>query len=170
VIQRGDNAGFAFEALARTWLQDLDRDGAFEASVAAFVDFAHAPGSNMREDLIGTNLSPTASSIRNDCILSLRTIDTSTTGEILGSVTDISGASVPGARITVTNEATNLQSPITSNAAGEYVTPFLQPGPYSVMVEMQGFQRQIRRGLILAVGQKLRIDFALAPGEVTEAV
>src|SRR5262245_61885475 len=70
------------------------------------------------------------------------------TGEILGSITDISGASVPGARVTVTNEGTNLQSPITSNAAGEYVAPFLQPGPYSVIVEMQGFQRQIRRGLI----------------------
>ena len=92
------------------------------------------------------------------------------TGDVLGTVTDIGGGVVPAANVVVTNDATNVASPATSNDNGDFVVPFLRPGPYTVTFEKQGFKKQIRRGLILEVDQKLRIDVALAPGEITQTI
>lgn len=92
------------------------------------------------------------------------------TGEITGSVTDSSGAVVAGATVALTNPATGVRRSTTSNSEGLFNFPALRPGTYTLRVEMQGFQAQVRGDIVLQVGQIPRIDFALAVGNVTETV
>jgi len=91
-------------------------------------------------------------------------------GEITGIVGDSSGAAVPGATVTVTNVGTNLQRVIVSSGEGVYTAPSLAPGEYRVDVQLSGFKPIRREGIRLATGEKARIDFKLAVGEVREQV
>jgi trimeric autotransporter adhesin len=91
-------------------------------------------------------------------------------GSILGSVTDSSGAVVPGAEVTATNTATNIQARAVSAANGAYTIPFVLPGTYRVTAESPGFKALIREGVEVQVQQRVRIDFQLEPGVVTESV
>jgi len=90
--------------------------------------------------------------------------------EIIGTITDPSGAVIAGVAVSVTNPATNLQRSTTTNQEGIYTVPALPPGVYNMKVEMQGFQTQARSGVELQVGQVARIDFALKVGSVSEVV
>jgi len=92
------------------------------------------------------------------------------TGTILGTVTDATGAIVPNAKVTVTNTATNVEFRTVTSSAGDYNAPDLNPGPYKVTVEAQGFQKYVTIGLVLTVNQRLRADAAMKPGAVTETV
>jgi hypothetical protein len=92
------------------------------------------------------------------------------TGTILGTVTDSTGAIVPGVKVTVTNTATNSTFRTTTSSAGDYYAPSLEPGTYSVSAELKGFQKSVTTGFTLAVDQKVRIDLALKPGAVTETL
>ena len=66
-----------------------------------------------------------------------------TTGSIVGTITDPSGAAVPGAVITVTNEATGIVAiRLTADSSGNYVATTLPPGRYSVTVEATGFKNR----------------------------
>ena len=89
---------------------------------------------------------------------------------IQGTVTDSSGAVIPGAAITVTNNETNLQRTVTSNSAGLYSLPNLPPGRYRVQVSMAGFQTNVRENFALVVGQQLVLNTALEVGEITQQV
>ena len=89
---------------------------------------------------------------------------------IQGTVTDSSGAVIPGAAITVTNNETNLQRTVTSNSAGLYSLPNLPPGRYRVQVSMAGFQTNVRENFELVVGQQLVLNTALEVGEITQQV
>ena len=93
-----------------------------------------------------------------------------TTGTILGTVRDSTGAAVPGAQviITETNKGTSLQ--FVTDDTGSYTAPFRTPGTCSVAVEKSGFRRQIRSGIILQVDHGARVDFTLEVGQVTETV
>src|SRR5437868_684452 len=62
------------------------------------------------------------------------------TAQITGAITDSSGAAVPEAKISVTNESTGARSETTSNAAGNYSVLFLQPGSYRVDIQKQSFR------------------------------
>ena len=93
-----------------------------------------------------------------------------TTGEITGTVTDSTGAVVPGATITVTDLTTNTRRSVQTNAAGVYSLPALPPGTYSLRTEMQSFEAQIRNNITLQVSQVARIDVALKVGDVSQAV
>ena len=64
------------------------------------------------------------------------------TGSITGIVTDSSGAIVPGAQITVTQQETNVRVTLPSNDSGFYVAQNLRPGHYDVAVSKIGFQAQ----------------------------
>src|SRR5581483_7924084 len=77
---------------------------------------------------------------------------------IVGTITDPTGASIPGANITITNTETGQVTRITSNAAGEYVAPSLAIGHYVIAVEAQGFKSAQRKDLVLQVGDRLRAD------------
>jgi hypothetical protein len=84
-----------------------------------------------------------------------------TFGELTGTVTDPSGASVSGATVTVRNTATNQLRTVESNEAGNWTVPFLVPGVYDLEANMQGFKTATRKGLILQVGDTSRVDFRL---------
>ncbi len=89
---------------------------------------------------------------------------------IRGQVLDTSKAAVPGATVTMTNTDTNEVATTTSNAEGNYTIPFLRPGPYTLTVELSGFQTQTRTGLVLEVNQTATVNVTLGVGGVTEQV
>ncbi len=92
-----------------------------------------------------------------------------TLGEIVGAVTDSTGAVVVGAPVTITNTSTNAVRNAVTNDAGLYTVPGLVPGPYSVKIEMAGF-RVMTSSLTVQVQQTARVDFVLQVGQVTETV
>ncbi len=90
--------------------------------------------------------------------------------EINGTVFDQAGAVLPGATITITNEATGIVRDAVTGSEGRYILPTLTRGTYKVQVELQGFQTQSREGLVLLVGQELTVDFTLAVATVAESI
>jgi Carboxypeptidase regulatory-like domain/TonB dependent receptor len=86
---------------------------------------------------------------------------TSGAGTITGSVADASAAVIPGATITITNTDTGILHTYTTNSAGLYVAPFLQPGHYKVNAEAANFGRVEATNLILLVGQTLTINLTM---------
>ena len=91
-------------------------------------------------------------------------------GDILGRVTDNSGAVVPGATVTVRNEATNVTNEMQSNGAGDYVFSNLIPGTYEVTVSQKGFNLSTVSHIELLVGQTVRQDVQLTVGATTTKV
>ena len=64
-------------------------------------------------------------------------------GTLLGTVQDSSGAVIPGANVTLTNEGTNVTNQTTSGPQGFYTFPNLNPGQYSIAVEAKGFKKLV---------------------------
>src|ERR1700730_8038184 len=91
-------------------------------------------------------------------------------GEITGILKYQAGGAVPGSTVTVTNVETNLQRVLSSSGDGVYAAPSLAPGSYRVEVELAGFKPVRREGIHLSTGEKARIDFDLAVGDVREQV
>src|SRR5215467_12212261 len=91
-------------------------------------------------------------------------------GTILGTVQDSSGAAVPGASVTIVNSETGLKRSVTSDSAGEFNVPSLQPGMYNLSGEMKGFKKMSIAGVRLNVDQKARVDLKLDVGDITESV
>ena len=89
---------------------------------------------------------------------------------ISGSITDASGAPVPGAVITVTNIGKNTSIVSNSNESGLYSTPLLEPGAYTVVITRDGFRRVVRENIVLQTLDKGRIDIQLQVGAVTDSV
>src|ERR1019366_4742678 len=92
------------------------------------------------------------------------------TGRIDGTVRDASGAVVPEARVSATNDATGAVTSTQSSAAGDYVVNFLAPGTYHVLVEKQGFQRNVTSGVVVNAGGITRVDSNLTLGQIQQAV
>ena len=92
----------------------------------------------------------------------------SSSSDAAGSVTDSSGAVVPGAKVTIENSATQVKRELVTNSAGEYDAIGLDPGVYSVTVTAPSFQTQVRDHQRIEVGLALRADFQLTPGSVTQ--
>ncbi len=93
-----------------------------------------------------------------------------TGGQITGEVKDQSGASVPDASVTVTNNATNVARTITTNSEGLYSFPALTPGMYQVKVVAQGFQAAVASDVQLQVQQTARMDFTLTVGQASQTI
>lgn len=91
-------------------------------------------------------------------------------GTIVGTVTDPSGAVIPGASVVVTNVAMGTRVTVTTNTAGLYQAPYLLPGTYTVAVELQGFKRAVRSGIELRVNDRLEVNMTLDVGGTTETV
>ena len=90
--------------------------------------------------------------------------------EIVGTVTDSSGAVIPNAKVTVSNIDKGITRELTSNSAGAYLAPSLPIGNYTVTAEAAGFQKLARSGITLMVGQTQRVDLQLTVGQVTQEV
>jgi len=91
-------------------------------------------------------------------------------GTVLGTVTDPSGAAVPGASVAVTNKSTGETFRTQSNATGYYEYPYLKPGVYDVAVSASGFKSAVRQAVRVEVEGRHRVDFALEVGDVRSTV
>ncbi len=91
------------------------------------------------------------------------------TGVILGTVTDASGAVIPGASVTVTNKATGAARSLTANGQGLYSAPALLAGDYEVRAEAQGFLPLVRDAQVLA-GSDTTVNMAVGVAGSTQAV
>ncbi len=92
------------------------------------------------------------------------------TGQIGGTVKDVSGAVLPRAAITITNPATGASRTAQTNENGDFAVTLLPPGTYELKVEAQGFSTLVQKEIVLSVGQQLTLSLTLAPGAVTEIV
>jgi len=93
-----------------------------------------------------------------------------TNASLTGTVSDPSGAVVPGAKLTLTGEATGFQVNFEANESGEYSFRNLTPGKYDLSVTAQGFQGSVRKGIELAVSQAARVDVKLTLGQSDQTV
>jgi hypothetical protein len=91
------------------------------------------------------------------------------TADVLGTVSDQTGAVIVNAKVTVTNLGTGAAETKNTDAKGEYLFTTLPNGNYSVSVEMQGFKK-FTRNFALSTGERVRIEAAMVTGEVSENV
>ncbi len=93
-----------------------------------------------------------------------------TTATIYGSVADPTGAIVPSAKVSATNELTGARQEATTNELGEFTFTFLPVGRYTLNIESQGFRPVKQTGLELTAGQQLRLNLSLQLGSSAEVV
>jgi hypothetical protein len=92
-----------------------------------------------------------------------------TTGTIVGTVKDTDGGAVAGATVTITEVDKGTSKTISTDATGSYNAPFLIPGRYEVAIEASGFRKLLRRGVVLQVNERARVDATLEVGTFAEA-
>jgi hypothetical protein len=91
------------------------------------------------------------------------------TGVLSGTVSDGSGAVIPGANVEVLNTATNYRLTRETNASGLYVSPPLPPGPYRITISSEGF-RTVAKEVALNLSERIAVDFELEIGAVAESI
>ena len=91
-------------------------------------------------------------------------------GQIQGTVTDGTGSAVSGATIEATQTESGLNRTVTSGADGGYSLPSLPVGPYTLKVTATGFSTYDQSGIVIQVGNELRIDVKLQVGGVSQTV
>lgn len=94
---------------------------------------------------------------------------TQISGAIAGTITDPSGAAIPGAKITITDTGTGVTKTVKSGAAGDFSVGLLQPGQYTVQVAAPGF-RTTQQSVAVAVGQAATVNIALAIAQGVQTV
>jgi hypothetical protein len=104
------------------------------------------------------------------CSISAMAQSHASSAELKGTVTDPSGAVIPGATVMVTNTGKALTRTATTDENGEYRVLLLPPGRYDVKAEREGFATQVRTNLEVTVGQIAVLDFKLQVGVQTEIV
>jgi len=92
------------------------------------------------------------------------------TGRIQGTVHDPTGAVVPGATVTIVNQATGYKAEVPTTQAGEYLAPNIPPGRYTVSVTVSGFKSAKIPDVIVIVDSLSTVDFTLEVGTQTETV
>ncbi len=93
-----------------------------------------------------------------------------TTATLYGIVRDPTGALIPGAEVTITDEGIGAVKKTITSDAGEFVFDFLHVGSYTLKIEMPGFKTYVSKGIELAAGQEVRHTYDLPVGEVAESV
>ena len=93
-----------------------------------------------------------------------------TTSRVVGTVADSGGGNVPGATVTLTNEATGVSFNTVSNEAGSYSFEAVQVGQYTLTVELQGFKKFVSTNNPVNIGDPATINATLTPGGVAESV
>src|SRR4051812_47067193 len=92
------------------------------------------------------------------------------TATITGTVTDPTGAVVPGATVTATSKETGLSKTATTNDDGRFTITFLNPGLYEIKAEGSGFKQAVRSDIKLETAQTAELDFPLTVGGADETV
>lgn len=93
-----------------------------------------------------------------------------TTADVLGTVTDNTGAVVAGASVTVESTATNEKREVSTAANGDFVVNLLKPANYTVTIKASGFKAFVSPNLQLAAGDRVRVNAHLEIGQATETV
>ena len=91
-------------------------------------------------------------------------------GTILGTITDPTGAAIPGTKVVIKNVATGVITAVTTNAQGIYNAPNLLPGTYEATISAAGFESVVQSGIALAVGGQQVLNVTMKVGEVTQRV
>jgi outer membrane receptor protein involved in Fe transport len=91
-------------------------------------------------------------------------------GIINGTVTDSTGAAIPGARVVAANTATNVESTTLTTSSGDFTIPALPVGTYQLRVEKQGFKAAVRSNIVVAAGSTVTINAQLEVGAITESI
>src|ERR1700746_257510 len=105
------------------------------------------------------------------CALSMGLVTAQvTTATVYGIVNDATGAVVPGAMVSLRNDATSENFSKVSDAAGEFGFQFLPVGTYTLRIEAQGFKALETSGITLTAGQQTRQTYQLDVGAVTETL
>src|SRR6266581_4393983 len=103
-------------------------------------------------------------------VLSLAAFAQSDRGTMTGTVSDTTGAVIPGASIVATNIETNARYETISTETGNYTLAQMPAGLYQLSAELPGFKRYVRQGITVLVAQTLRLDVSLEIGSNTESV
>jgi hypothetical protein len=90
-------------------------------------------------------------------------------GAVTGTVTDLSGAIVPNAKVVLTDTATGVKSTTSTNALGNYTVDLLPIDPYDIRVETTGFEVSVSH-IGLHTGERLQVDVQLHPGHEVQTV
>ena len=91
-------------------------------------------------------------------------------GTIQGGVFDQTGGAVAGAMVSVIDVARGVTRTLTTDGAGQYVATDLTPGTYTVRAEAKGFRTVEHSGVLVEVGQNIRVDLVVQPGEQTQTI
>ena len=91
-------------------------------------------------------------------------------GSIQGGVFDQTGGAIAGATVSVTDVARGIARTLVADDAGQYVAASLNPGTYTVRAEAKGFKIEEHSGVLVEVGQTVRMDMVLQPGEQTQTI
>jgi hypothetical protein len=103
-------------------------------------------------------------------LLSLPAFSQGNAGRILGAVIDSNGGVIAGATVTVLDVQRGTARTLTADDSGSYNAPNLLPGSYKVRAEFAGFRIIERQNIVLEVGQEIRVDLTLQPGQQTETI
>src|SRR5215217_3845764 len=103
-------------------------------------------------------------------VVPIATVAQTSTSRITGRVVDAKQASIAGASVTITNEATGVTQTQTTTEAGVYAFEALPVGDYTVAVEQNGFKKFLKTGNHIEVNNPLTVDIALEVGQLSEIV
>src|SRR5438552_10029791 len=92
------------------------------------------------------------------------------TGSIAGTVTDPSGAVIPSAQVSATDQDKGFSFTTVGDASGRYLLRPIPPGKYKILVEASNFQGQRKEGVTVEVNQNVSVDFSLKVGAANQVV
>jgi hypothetical protein len=125
----------------------------------------HARARNLRDAVCRISLFALS------CALHVSSLSAQGTGgSIYGTITDSSGAVIPAATLNATNVFTSASKTTTTNVSGEYNFPVLDPGDYTVFVQMTGYQSQTQENIRLDANQNVQVSFRLQAGSIEQNI
>ena len=89
---------------------------------------------------------------------------------LAGTVSDTSGASIPGVQVSIKNAAIGQERVVTTDSAGFYSSPNLLPGEYVVTAAVTGFSSEVRSGITLTVGAQQVLNITMKVGQLSDKV
>lgn len=103
-------------------------------------------------------------------VIPAATVRAQVTASVAGTIEDQGGAVIPGAQVTITNEATQFTRVVESDASGQYVASAVPPGSYTIVVSKPGFEQAKRAGVPIAVATTNTVDLKLSVGANTVTI
>ncbi len=103
-------------------------------------------------------------------VLTFSALGWAQSGSIAGTVSDTSGAVIPGAQVSVRDARTGIVTTTSTNSQGFYEFLNVKPSSYELTIEMKGFDKAIKRDISVIVGHEAHFDVTLTPGNVSETI